>query len=57
MSKSKNIYDKIIARKETENYNAIDKARDLLAELLDDPEQLIGDDAGSIIQRVINFIE
>lgn len=50
-------YDEILNRPETDDYNDIDRARDLLAELLDDPDQLIGDDAGAIIQRAIDLIQ
>ncbi len=50
-------YDEIINAEITDDYNEIDKARDLLKELLDDPEVGICDQAGAIIQTAINFIE
>lgn len=50
-------YQEIIDAEETEDYNQIDKARDLLKALLEDGKQLIGDNAGVIIQKAIDFIE
>lgn len=49
-------YNAILEEPETEDYNNIDKARDLLEQLLDDNKQLIGDDAGSIIQKSIDLL-
>ncbi len=49
-------YQKILDRKETPEWNDIDRAAELLETLLDDPEQLIGDNAGAVIQNAINLI-
>lgn len=49
-------YNEILEKPETPEYNDIDRAKELLETLLDDPEQLIGSDAGAIIDRTIGLL-
>ena len=49
-------YDKILKREETDNYNAIDKARNLLETLLDDTDVLLGNGAGEVVEAAISLI-
>jgi hypothetical protein len=53
----KDVYDKILAKPITVDYNEIDKAKELLSELLDDEDQLIGDNVGAVIQCAIDLLE
>ncbi len=49
-------YQDILDQEVKPEWNEIDKARDLLFELLDDPDQLIGEEAGAVIDNAIKLI-
>ena len=50
-------YQDILDKPEAEDFNDIDKAHALLAELLDDIDQLLGDEAGAVIENAISLIK
>ncbi len=50
-------YQDILDKPETDEYNDLDRAFELLDTLLDDPCQLLGDGATNIIEHAMNFLK
>jgi hypothetical protein len=50
-------YDDIEDAEETDDYNQIDKARDMLLQLLDDDQVRLCSEASGIIARATNLID
>jgi len=50
-------YEEIFNREETEDFNDIDRCREILLSLLDDENVSICSEAGALIQRAADLIE